>query len=77
VAFTRGNGHFERNRSRQNRYWMRETIDAALRASFFTSPAVEASLRDYEHRVETNRITSFVAAKELLEKYFSGMAEGD
>ena len=64
------NGYFQHNRNRQNKYWMYETINEALRGSFYRDPAVEARIGEYEKRVLEDRISSFVAAKELLELYF-------
>ena len=64
------NGYFQHNRNRQNKYWMYETINEALRGSFYCDPAVEARIGEYEKRVLEDRISSFVAAKELLELYF-------
>lgn len=69
----RGNGYFAHNRNRQNKYWMYETIDAALRGSFYHDPAVEGLVAEYEQRVLDDKISSFVAAKELLDLYFSGI----
>ena len=64
------NGYFQHNRNRQNKYWMYETINEALRGSFYRDPAVEARIGEYEKRVLEDRISSFVAAQELLELYF-------
>ena len=64
------NGYFQHNRNRQNKYWMYETINEALRGSFYRDPAVETRIGEYEKRVLEDRISSFVAAKELLELYF-------
>ena len=64
------NGYFQHNRNRQNKYLMYETINEALRGSFYRDPAVEARIGEYEKRVLEDRISSFVAAKELLELYF-------
>ena len=73
IAFTKQSGYFTRNRRRQNKYWMYETIDAALRTGFFNNPAIEEAFPDYEKRVEGDKISSFVAAKELLGKYFDSI----
>lgn len=64
------NGYFQHNRNRQNKYWMYESINEALRGSFYRDPAVEASIGAYEKRVLEDKISSFIAAKELLEIYF-------
>ena len=73
VAFTRANGYFETNRRRQNKYWMWETIDAALRGSFFGCGAVAEALPDFERRVGQGLIGSFTAARELLGIYFENI----
>ena len=64
------NGYFQHNRNRQNKYWMYETINEALRSSFYRDPAVEGKIADYEQRVLDDKISSFIAAKELLDLYF-------
>lgn len=68
IAFVKANGYFGRNRRRQNKYWMTETIDAALRSHFFETMGDDFA--ECERRVEENRTTSFGAARELLDKYF-------
>ena len=70
LKFTRANGYFDRNRSRQAKYWMYETIDAELRDHFYKSPAIEPLLGEYEQRVLEDRISSFAAAHELLDRYY-------
>ncbi len=68
------NGYFQHNRNRQNKYWMYETIHEALRESFYRDPAVEGRIGEYEKRGLEDRISSFIAAKELLEIYFKDRA---
>lgn len=70
LTHTHTNGYFAHNRSRQNKYWMYETINETLRGSFYHDPQVEAKFEDYEQRVLDAKISSFVAAKELLDIYF-------
>ena len=67
------NGYFQHNRNRQNKYWMYETINEALRSSFYRDPAVEGKIAEYEQRVLDDKISSFVAAKELLDLYFKDL----
>jgi len=66
----RANGYYTHNRNRQNKYWMYETINEALRSSFYHAPEIEGRIAEYEQRVLDDRISSFVAAKELLDLYF-------
>ena len=70
LAFVRGNGFWESNRNRQNQYWMRETIDEALRSDFYNDPAIEALLPRYRDDVLADRMSPFAAAHELLAKYY-------
>jgi LAO/AO transport system kinase len=71
LDFTRGNGFFETHRREQNKYWMYGSIEERLRTDFYSSPRVQPVLADYEQRVREGRISSFTAAGELLERYFS------
>ncbi|MFI3319668.1 MAG: methylmalonyl Co-A mutase-associated GTPase MeaB [Rikenellaceae bacterium] len=70
IEHTKGNGYFLFNRQRQLKYWMYESINETLRNSFYNHPAVEAAIPEYEQRVLDSQTSSFVAAKELLDKYF-------
>lgn len=69
--FAKGNGYFERRRLEQSRYWMYESIDEALRSRFYGNPDVHDMLADKERRVLDNRLSSFVAAREVLDFYFN------
>ena len=71
LKFTQQNAYFQRNRDRQARYWMYETIDRALQDSFYQNPLIASMLTDMERAVLERRKSSFVAAKELLDAYFS------
>ncbi len=70
IEATKGNGYFIANRHRQLKYWMYETINESLKSSFYLDEKIEAIIGDYEQRVLETKISSFVAAKELLDKYF-------
>lgn len=70
LEHTKSNGYFQHNRNRQNKYWMYESIDETLRNSFYHDPEVEKRIEDYERRVLEAKLSSFIAAKELLDIYF-------
>ena len=70
LSFVRSNGYYAANRNRQNQYWMRETIDETLRSNFYHNPEIEALLPRYREMVLSDRMSSFVAAHELLDKYY-------
>lgn len=71
LEHTHNNGYFRQNRNRQNKYWMYESINEVLRHSFYHDPRVEARIDDFEKRVLDDKLSSFIAAKELLDIYFS------
>ncbi|MBD5257741.1 MAG: methylmalonyl Co-A mutase-associated GTPase MeaB [Barnesiella sp.] len=70
-AFVKENGYFERKRNQQARYWMYETIDSRLRSHFYDNPEIAALLADHERLVLSNRQSSFIAARDILDYYFS------
>lgn len=65
---TQQNGYFERRRAEQAKYWMYETINEQLRNHFYQSQ--QENLKRAEAEVTANRVSSFAAAFDLLEKYF-------
>ncbi len=71
--FVKSNGYFEQKRRQQSRYWMYETIDSQLRGNFFNNPEVSAMLSGLEKAVLENRLSSFIAARDVLNFYFSKM----
>ena len=75
--YTEKNGYFIRKRHEQSRYWMRETIDEQLRNSFYNSPEVAAMLAAKEERVLNSLQSPFMAAKDVLDFYFSRMRCGE
>lgn len=74
-VFVKENGYFEKKRHEQSRYWMFETIDEQLRRHFYSNPEIESMLRDKEIRVLNNQQSSFTAARDVLDRYFSRMRQ--
>ena len=70
VHFSKTNGYFAHKRNSQSKYWMYESINEALRSNFYHNNEIKKLLMQYENRILSNEISSFVAAHELLEKYF-------
>lgn len=73
--YVKANGYFERKRMEQARYWMYETIDSRLRADFYNNPEIDRLLRDKERLVLSNQLSSFIAARDILDRYFVLRAE--
>jgi LAO/AO transport system kinase len=67
---TRNNQFFSRNRREQAKYWMYETINETLSSHFYHNQDVQSQLPIFEQKVLDNQLSSFVAAKKLLEQYF-------
>lgn len=70
VSHVNQNNYFSERRTQQSKYWMYETINEALKNSFYHSSEVKAKLKSIEEEVLNEKMSSFVAAKELLSIYF-------
>ncbi len=70
IGFVKANGYFDYRRNEQNKYWMYESINENLRESFYHNHKIEAMLSIKEQQVLQGTLTSFVAAKDLLDAYF-------
>mgnify|MGYP001559699037 FL=1 len=71
----KGNGYFKERRTSQARFWMYETIDAHLKSNFYQNDLVQDSLNNLEQVVSEEKVSPFVAAQELLEKYFNAIGK--
>lgn len=70
IDFVKDNGYFEYRRNEQSKFWMYETINQHLKDSFYNNPSIRDMLLTKEQEVLRGNLTSFVAAKDLLDKYF-------
>jgi LAO/AO transport system kinase len=70
VAFVKESGYFYQKRNFQSKYWMYESINEQLKSAFYNRPHIELLLKEYERKVLSNEISSFIAAKELLDSYY-------
>ena len=68
-ALVKGNGYYQSKRRQQAKFWMYESINEALKNSFYENPVIEKLITDYENAVLEGKLESFMAAGELLEKY--------
>ncbi len=69
--FVKSNGYFEYRRNEQAKYWMYETINEHLRDSFYNNKTIKSMLAEKEEEVLSGKLTSFIAAKSLLDAYFN------
>jgi LAO/AO transport system kinase len=63
------NGFFEKRRTEQSTYWMYQSLNEGLKLRFYNNPGVKKRLEELERLMMDDRISSFAAAAELLEKY--------
>lgn len=73
MDFVKANAYFEYRRNEQSKYWMYESIDEQLKDHFYYNERVKALLKEKEQLVLNSGLTSFVAAKELLDTYFEDL----
>ena len=71
--FTINNHFFQKNRNKQSRYWMYESINQNLTNNFYQDPEIADLISRIEKEVMEDKISSFGAAKLLLKKYFSSI----
>lgn len=69
IDFVKANGYFAHRRNEQAKYWMYETINESLKNGFYNNPAIAGMLPEKEKQVLGGELTSFVAAKQLLDLY--------
>jgi LAO/AO transport system kinase len=64
-------GFFQQNRDRQSVYWMDESIDRLLRDQFSKDPDVAAETERIRNDVSAGKLSSFLAARRLLDIYLA------
>lgn len=74
ITFVKVNRYFDHKRNAQSKYWMYETINEHLKNSFYQNSEIQKLLDVNESKVLSNELSSFIAAKELLDLYFNSKA---
>lgn len=67
---TSESGYFSKRRQEQSKYWMYETIHEQLKQNFYSNSDLARLVKEKEASVLNDEVSSFVAAKELLDLYF-------
>lgn len=70
IQFTKNNGYFDHKRNEQSKYWMYESINEQLKQNFYQNEQIKTELIKKETQVLHSEISSFIAAKEMLDLYF-------
>jgi len=63
------NDYFHHKRNEQSKFWMYETINEQLRNNFYQNEQIKTLMEESEMKVQKEEISSFVAAKNLLDLY--------
>ena len=69
MKMTKNNNYFQHRRNEQSKFWMYETINEQLRNNFYQNEKIETLLAESEKKVLKEEISSFVAARKLLDLY--------
>ena len=69
IEFVKSNSYFAKHRTEQAKYWMYESINDQLKTNFYQNEIIRAKLSELEQKVLNNELSSFIAARELLEIY--------
>lgn len=70
ILFVNNNNYFNDRRKQQAKYWMYESINQTLNSSFYNHHKIKNQLKSVEFDVLNDKMSSFVAAKSLLDIYF-------
>ncbi len=70
ISKTNNDGFFQHKRNEQSKFWMYETINDQLKSDFYNNPEIKQLISKMEEDVLNERLSSFVAAKELLDTYY-------
>jgi len=73
LSQTKENGYFKIKRNRQAKHWMYDTISNQLTDRFYDNPAVKKQRDSIEKKVLSGKLSSFKAAQDLLDLYFSSL----
>ena len=65
-------GYLTRRRREQSRYWMHETIREGFHDLVFGDPGMKEEMEKLERSIAEGRITSYMAAAAILNRYKSG-----
>lgn len=71
--FAQDSGYFYEKRQKQAKWWMYESINEALKNSFYTNPTVKGEIPLTEKQVLSDQLSSFVGAQKLLDAYFESL----
>ena len=69
LSMVKSNNYFQHRRNEQSKFWMYETINEQLRNDFYQNEKIKMLMAESEDKVLKEEISSFVAARKLLDLY--------
>jgi len=69
MSMTQTSNYFQHRRNEQAKFWMYETINEQLRNDFYQNELIGEKLIEAESKVLKEELSSFVAARRLLDLY--------
>ena len=69
IKMTKASNYFQLRRNEQSKFWMYETINEQLRNNFYQNEIISQKLSESEDKVLKEELSSFVAARKLLDLY--------
>ena len=66
LRITGSNHYFDLKRTKQNKFWLLQTIEERLKSNFYTSEKIKAELKTQIELIEAGKTTPFAAAEYLL-----------
>ena len=71
----KNNGYFQYRRNQQAKYWMYESINEQLKNGFYHNKIIKSLIPQMEQAVLDGKMTSFIAAHQLLYKYYDELKD--
>ncbi len=75
VTFTKNNKYFFSKRHQQEKHRMFETINESLKDMFYNNKETKKQIQQIEKALDENKISSYVAAKMLLDSFLKAKAK--
>lgn len=75
IKHVKKNGYFDYHRQEQAKYWMYESINEALRNSFYQNPEVQSHIAQVEKDILEDRMSSFIGASKLLNIFYKSVSK--
>ncbi|MCG8410864.1 MAG: methylmalonyl Co-A mutase-associated GTPase MeaB [Bacteroidales bacterium] len=69
ITLARKTNYFDEKRKKQAKYWMYESINEALKNSFYNRSDIKNKLSIFENNVLNGTMNSFLASKMLINEY--------